>query len=227
MNFRCGEAWLLREGADALDLVSFYGPGCPSDMIFEVEGEKIRFTKGKGIPGKAWEIKNSLWSIELASEQYFIRKEAAEKAGIISGFAIPIPLDGEVLGVLTFYLGEKRGEDKELVKLLTAIAGQLGVVLKHKMAEDDLKLAERRYRSMIEAAPESIITFDGEGKIENVNRHTQLIFGYDRKELIAMPWHSLFVADELRSSKSCSATRWCRPRSSSDFERTEANSLWS
>jgi PAS domain S-box-containing protein len=46
---------------------------------------------------------------------------------------------------------------------------------------------ERRFRSLVEAAPDGIVMVDAEGRIELVNPQAELMFGYRAEELIGRP----------------------------------------
>jgi PAS domain S-box-containing protein len=58
--------------------------------------------------------------------------------------------------------------------------------------------AERRFRELLEAAPDAIIEVDREGRIVLLNRVTEKLFGYDREELLGRPVEML-IPDHLRS----------------------------
>lgn len=54
---------------------------------------------------------------------------------------------------------------------------------------------EERMRQIIEAAPNGIVMVNDQGLIEVVNRQTEVIFGYDRSELLGQPIEKLIPAD--------------------------------
>ncbi len=49
------------------------------------------------------------------------------------------------------------------------------------------KRDEERFRNVVEASPNAFLLFDHEGRIVMVNRQTELLFGYDRQELVGQP----------------------------------------
>ena len=57
--------------------------------------------------------------------------------------------------------------------------------------------AERRFRELLEAAPDAIIEVDREGRIVLLNLVTEKMFGYKREELLGQPVEIL-VPDALR-----------------------------
>ena len=56
-----------------------------------------------------------------------------------------------------------------------------------KETEEALKLAEEKYRDLVETAPDSFITVNDLGVIEVVNKHAEKCFGYTREEMIGQP----------------------------------------
>ncbi|MEQ1851898.1 MAG: PAS domain S-box protein, partial [Chthoniobacteraceae bacterium] len=47
-----------------------------------------------------------------------------------------------------------------------------------------VKLAEEKFRDVLESAPDAMVIVDGKGKIRMVNRQTEKMFGYTRRDLI-------------------------------------------
>jgi PAS domain S-box-containing protein len=65
------------------------------------------------------------------------------------------------------------------------------------MATETLR-SERRFRELLEAAPDAIIEVDREGHIALLNRVTETLFGYSREELLGMNVDAL-LPDALRA----------------------------
>ena len=61
----------------------------------------------------------------------------------------------------------------------------------------DRKNAEAKFRWMIEVAPDAILGVDASGSIEMVNARCELLFGYNRDELMGRPVETL-IPDGLR-----------------------------
>jgi len=61
--------------------------------------------------------------------------------------------------------------------------------------------AERRFRELLEAAPDAIIEVDSEGRILTLNAQTEQLFGYTREELLGETVDAL-VPDHVRANHS-------------------------
>ena len=55
--------------------------------------------------------------------------------------------------------------------------------------------AERRFRELLEAAPDAILEIDGDGRIVLLNEVAEKMFGYSRAELLGQPVEILIPTD--------------------------------
>ncbi len=53
------------------------------------------------------------------------------------------------------------------------------------------KVAEERFRLVVEASPNAIVLVDGKGRLAMVNRQTEQMFGYSREEMLGEPVEKL------------------------------------
>ena len=80
---------------------------------------------------------------------------------------------------------------------LTAIRALEGKLLHAAEQEQEIEKkirAERRFRELLEAAPDAIIEVDQEGRIIVLNQVTEKLFGYSREELLGQPVEMLVPA---------------------------------
>ncbi|WP_217808156.1 sensor histidine kinase [Oceanibacterium hippocampi] len=75
------------------------------------------------------------------------------------------------------------------------------VIARHgaRRREDELRIrdSEARFRTLLEAAPDSVVIIDPDGRIELVNAQTERLFGHPRDRLIGEPVEML-VPDRFR-----------------------------
>ncbi len=70
-------------------------------------------------------------------------------------------------------------------------------IAERKASGDALRLSEKRFRGMIDAAPDSIVIVSREGDILHVNEQTEALFGYEKGELLGQP-HDILLPDRFR-----------------------------
>ena len=102
-----------------------------------------------------------------------------------------LPLDLRVLS------GTKAGEHRLLKKDGTEVKVRVQTFPWQSPTSGEGKLAlvqdlseiwaERRFRELLEAAPDAILEVDQEGRIVLLNRVTERLFGYSREELLGRP----------------------------------------
>ena len=80
-----------------------------------------------------------------------------------------------------------------------AIEGELRKVMAREETTRGEIQAERRFRELLEAAPDAIIEVDREGRIVLMNRVTETLFGYRREELLGQTVDVL-IPEELRAT---------------------------
>ncbi len=105
---------------------------------FKKATEEIFFDKGVGIPGQVLATGKSVWVSELAGDPTFPRRLAAEKIGLVSGMAFPIPVNGKVGAVLEFFADTPMPVDNYLLWVLNQIGIQLGQVIERNQALEQL-----------------------------------------------------------------------------------------
>ena len=76
---------------------------------------------------------------------------------------------------------------------LVAISTIARDITENKKAEEELKLANKYNRSLIEANLDPLVTIGPDGKITDVNNSTELVTGYSRHELILTDFSDYFT----------------------------------
>jgi PAS domain S-box-containing protein len=102
---------------------------------------------------------------------------------------------GNTRGTLAIIVDSGRYHAME--QKLAQLEQELLQVTAQEMATRTEMQAERRFRELLEAAPDAIIEVDREGRIRLLNLATEKLFDYEREELLGQPVEIL-VPDALR-----------------------------
>jgi PAS domain S-box-containing protein len=126
----------------------------------------------------------------------------AELLGTEAAEILVAPLRGRERRIGTMLLGvaEAASFDRRQAGSLATVYA-LHVGLAYSLIETRQKLleAQRRAGTILEAAPDCVITMDHRGLIVDVNPETTHTFGYERTEVIGMEMAEAFVPPALRT----------------------------
>src|SRR5208283_1056294 len=129
-----GSFWRLEQGIHQLRCVTLWHGSGTAFPNFEEMTRKLTFAPGSGLPGRVWSARKGAWISELSHDSNFPRRAAAATDGLRSGFAVPILVRGECLGVLEFFSRVPRSPDQGLLEMMTNLGNQIGQFIdRHQM----------------------------------------------------------------------------------------------
>lgn len=160
--------------------------------------EGFTFPAGIGIPGRVWAAKKPEWNQDISIQplSWSIRANMARECGIKAGFGVPILVDDEVLAVLVFFTVERRVEDQRLVKLVSAVAKQLGSLMRRKQAEDTLRATNQTLQTLIATSPLGIVTLNADTKVTMWNSTAEKLFGWNEAEVLGRSFPCIPVEEQ-------------------------------
>jgi signal transduction histidine kinase len=138
-----GQAWIPSPDGSVLHCSSSWYAATKELEQFRVSNETFTFEKGVGLPGRAWHSKQPAWIYDVTMDTNFPRLPFAIKAGLKAGMGIPVMAEKDVVAVMEFFVHEPREEDKRLVNIVMAIAVQLGILLRQKKSEEEIRELNR------------------------------------------------------------------------------------
>ncbi len=197
-----GEAWIPTGGA--LECSPAWYRNTQNLDKFRLESKKLNFLLGVGLPGRVWSSKQPEWmqNVSTAEDTAFLRKPGALEAGFKSGVGIPIIASDRVLAVLIFFMFTADDENKNLVKLVSTVATQLGALIQRKQVEAALFDSEERFRLLVEGGKDhAIFMLDPKGQIINWNTGAERIQGYQSTEILGMPFSCFYTAEDRAIGK--------------------------
>ncbi len=144
------------------------------------EAEKIKFISGKGLPGQVMESREAIFVEDLRNFDGFVRKDAAEHTGLLSGFAFPVIVRDRVAAVVELYHLDVSKPFPGWRDLLLNISRQMSYAMERRLAAEDLQ----EKTAVLENAAEGIAYVDVAGIYLTVNKAYARMCGIPANELI-------------------------------------------
>ena len=141
-----GQAWIPSADEKVLECSPAWFTTVPGLEKLREEARTRTFAPGVGLLGRVWATKQHAWIRDITEEGNFPRTDVAREVGIKAGIAFPVIARDKVVAVIEFFVFESPKEEGRLVRLVSAVAAQLGSVIEHKQAEDALRRSEEQLR---------------------------------------------------------------------------------
>jgi two-component system CheB/CheR fusion protein len=145
-----GEIWKPNSDGTCLERNTAWYSSVNGLEKFTLSSIGLTFQKGAGLPGRVWSLKQPQWVKDVTRDAGFVRASVAAEVGFKSALAVPILARKEVVAVMVFFMFEEREEDKQLIKLISSVASQLGMVIQRKQMEEMLQKSHDELEKGIE-----------------------------------------------------------------------------
>ena len=195
-----GHAWVPNPDAGVLDLVAAWYCGDGELKPFRAVSEASHFKPGVGLPGRVWESKQPAWVEDVTNDPNFPRSAAARTASLKTGVGIPILSRGKVIAVLEFFMRESRIQNEQLVKVIAAVATQLGLVMERKRAAEELSRTNEILQSILSNMGDAVIVADKGGNFLVFNPAAERMFGKGAIQMPSTEWshrYGLYLPDKV------------------------------
>ena len=130
-----GALWQVDERENVLRCVDCWHDPLIQVTDFEAITRQCTFAPGVGLPGRTWACGQAVWIADVSEDSNFPRAKYAANVGLHGAFGFPIILGTETLGILEFFSREIKQPEDETLKMVMAIASQLGQYIERKRAE--------------------------------------------------------------------------------------------
>ena len=191
--------WLVNERTNLLNCVaeSLSDPSYQKFASVSIEGH---FAKGEGLPGEVWKRRAPIWFEEIQHKQGFVRSKLAARFKLKSGVATPIIVGKKFRGLIEVFTIRHLSREPELLAMLGAVGSDIGQFIRRNQLDEKLREQEARKTAILDAAMDSVITMDIEGKIVDFSTAAEATFGFRRKEVIGQPLAQLIIPENLRDA---------------------------
>ena len=193
LGWQCGAIWEVDRARTCMRCAgTWHAPGLPLDE-FTGATATATFERGIGLPGRVWQSRAPAWIPDVTRDDNFPRAAAAERAGLHAAFALPIMEGRRVEGALEFFSRDIREPSPDLLGMMTAVCGQIGLFIERKRASDDL---DRFFRLSLDLF--CVASF--EGYFVRVNPAWQTVLGHSDEELRSTPFMEFVHPDDRAPS---------------------------
>ena len=137
LRWELGAAWEVDRAAGVLRCVHVWcAPvGCPEALAEGSAGMAVR--AGEGMVGRAWKTGGAAWVPDVLVDPALVGTRSADAHAPVHGWvAVPVPGDGEILGVLELVSRAVRNRDEETLHILQWLGSHLGTVAVGGMPDD-------------------------------------------------------------------------------------------
>ncbi len=172
-----GEAWIPNSGTNLLEYSQAWYAKEPGLFEFGCQSMKLTFSPNTGLSGRVWSSQKPEWVEDFSTES-----KVAAAVGLKAAFGVPIIVEDQVLAVLVFFKKKVISLQLHLIELTKAVATQLGSLVQRKQAEEALRIAEKRYHSIVENAVDGIFQSIPSGRYISANMALARIYGYSSPE---------------------------------------------
>jgi PAS domain S-box-containing protein len=112
----------------------------------------------------------------VVEDENFPRAGVAAREGLHAGFAFPVRLGGQTVGVVEFFSRGIRQPDHDLLRMFATVGGQMGQFMERKEAEEALRRSEERSRrqlleleALYQTAPVGLALVDTDLRFVRIN----------------------------------------------------------
>jgi len=140
IGWHVGVLWRIDREAGVLRCAELWRTPFLEAAQFEAVTRTSTFPPGIGLPGRVWASGAPAYIPDVIHDQNFPRADIAAREGLQGGFAFPILLGREVLGVIEFFSRDVWQRDDDLLVVMATIGSQIGQFTKRAAAVNELRL---------------------------------------------------------------------------------------
>ena len=146
LGWDLGVFWTVDLRAGLLRPTHTWTTPSPGGRDFEHVSCSLTLASGEGLPGRVWESRQAAWIRDVSDDRNFPRQEVALQAGVHAGFAFPILVDDDLIGVMEFFQAAVAEPDEALLAAMAAMGSDIGQFIRRKAAEEQLRIQEETQR---------------------------------------------------------------------------------
>ncbi len=151
IEWNLAEAWIPDSDGKILKCARGKYASDVSFSEFRQTSLTLTFAPGIGMVGRIFLSQQPEWieDVSQVQEDVFSRFENAGNVGLKAAVGLPIMADEQVLAVVIFYCDKSLECQPRLLELFSAVATQLGLLIKRKQAESALRWQQQQTEKLL------------------------------------------------------------------------------
>jgi PAS domain S-box-containing protein len=198
LGWEFAAAWEVEDGTMAC-VATWSAPDVDAGRFADSTRE-LRLVRGEGLPGRVWASGRPARIPDVHADPNFPRAPAARRAGLRCGLCFPVRGARGVIGAIELFACADRPCDRPVLQTMASLGRQIGQAIERARAEQALRDSIARKTAILDAAFDCVITMDGAGRVVEVNRATEVVFGYRAQDMVGRELAALIVPPELRAA---------------------------
>jgi len=134
--------------------------------------------------GVALKSGRAAWLADVTKTHGFCRREAAQLSGLHFGFAVPVRIGEETVGIMEFFAPEGEEPSQAMLDLVGQVGFQLGFVVDRERALEKVREREEYFRHLTQNALDLITILNGDGTIQYESPSMQQVLGWVEPEYL-------------------------------------------
>jgi methyl-accepting chemotaxis protein len=147
-NWPYGSYWLLDPKTQSMSC-SVESGSLPQEFLRVLASLHVR--EGEGMLGKAWKSRDMFFVQQIATLQGASWAEAATRLGVKSGVALPILLEGRVVGVMDFFALETMDSSADRLEAIRGVGRLLSGAIERMAGEEKTVQAQKALQEGVQA----------------------------------------------------------------------------
>lgn len=194
-GYKVSEFWLASIDGKHLNRVATYAEDDKALVFLQKTADLKSLDRTKGLPGIVYNTQKTAILDGINKNKKFVRRVAADEAGLRTAIGVPLTYKNEVLGVLLFCSDREVEDHKEDIYYLRSLEVLLGSEIKRKQQEEEMHL-------LFSSAPEILAIAAPFGHFVKVNKAFCDLLGYTEEEITSQPFVNFLHPDDVYPSDS-------------------------
>lgn len=183
----CAVIWLVEATAMELEPVALWSRRAMDASKFLERTARLRFPRGRGVPGRAWARDEVVWVADIFDETGVVRAEAASHAGLHGTVAVPVRDADRVVGVLEILSRAVRPLSEQRRRALTRAGASLGRLIARRQLQQLIERKGQEWSLTFDAIELPVFIARIDGTIARLNRAARDLAGGGFSDILGRP----------------------------------------